>query len=140
MAIGSPVVLVFVAYMLIKVRRQSGGSPEMRRISGLVQKGTNAYLRRQYKGVGIFFAVVFMVLVVMTFCGFSSFFASSVFLTGGFFPGLSGFIGMRTATMTNYRVAQGASENLNRGPRVAFSAGSVIGSTVIELGLFDLTV
>lgn len=137
---GSLMALVFAAFMFVRVRREPGGNPEMLRISGAVQKGANAYLRRQYKGVGIFFAAVFVILLVMAFCGFLSFFTPFAFLTGGFFSGLSGFIGMRTATMANCRTAQGASRNLNKGLRVAFSAGSVMGFTVVGLGLLDLTV
>lgn len=137
---GSLMALVFAAFMFVRVRREPGGNPEMLRISGAVQKGANAYLRRQYKGVGIFFAAVFVILLVMAFCGFLSFFTPFAFLTGGFFSGLSGFIGMRTATMANCRTAQGASRNLNKGLRVAFSAGSVMGVTVVGLGLLDLTV
>ena len=137
---GSLMALVFAAFMFVRVRREPGGNPEMLRISGAVQKGANAYLRRQYKGVGIFFAAVFVILLVMAFCGFLSFFTPFAFLTGGFFSGLSGFIGMRTATMANCRTAQGASRNLSKGLRVAFSAGSVMGFTVVGLGLLDLTV
>ena len=137
---GSLMALAFAACMFVRVRREPGGNPEMLRISGAVQKGANAYLRRQYKGVGIFFAAVFVILLVMAFCGFLSFFTPFAFLTGGFFSGLSGFIGMRTATMANCRTAQGASRNLNKGLRVAFSAGSVMGFTVVGLGLLDLTV
>lgn len=137
---GSLMALAFAAFMFVRVRREPGGNPEMLRISGAVQKGANAYLRRQYKGVGIFFAAVFVILLVMAFCGFLSFFTPFAFLTGGFFSGLSGFIGMRTATMANCRTAQGASRNLNKGLRVAFSAGSVMGFTVVGLGLLDLTV
>ena len=137
---GSLMALVFAAFMFVRVRREPGGNPELLRISGAVQKGANAYLRRQYKGVGIFFAAVFVILLVMAFCGFLSFFTPFAFLTGGFFSGLSGFIGMRTATMANCRTAQGASRNLNKGLRVAFSAGSVMGFTVVGLGLLDLTV
>ena len=137
---GSLMALVFAAFMFVRVRREPGGNPEMLRISGAVQKGANAYLRRRYKGVGIFFAAVFVILLVMAFCGFLSFFTPFAFLTGGFFSGLSGFIGMRTATMANCRTAQGASRNLNKGLRVAFSAGSVMGFTVVGLGLLDLTV
>ena len=137
---GSLMALVFAAFMFVRVRREPGGNPEMLRISGAVQKGANAYLRRQYKGVGRFFAAVFVILLVMAFCGFLSFFTPFAFLTGGFFSGLSGFIGMRTATMANCRTAQGASRNLNKGLRVAFSAGSVMGFTVVGLGLLDLTV
>ena len=137
---GSLMALAFAACMFVRVRREPGGNPEMLRISGAVQKGANAYLRRQYKGVGIFFAAVFVILLVMAFCGFLSFFTPFAFLTGGFFSGLSGFIGMRTATMANCRTAQGSSRNLNKGLRVAFSAGSVMGFTVVGLGLLDLTV
>ena len=137
---GSLMALAFAACMFVRVRREPGGNPEMLRISGAVQKGANAYLRRQYKGVGIFFAAVFVILLVMAFCGFLSVFTPFAFLTGGFFSGLSGFIGMRTATMANCRTAQGASRNLNKGLRVAFSAGSVMGFTVVGLGLLDLTV
>ena len=137
---GSLMALAFAACMFVRVRREPGGNPEMLRISGAVQKGANAYLRRQYKGVGIFFAAVFVILLAMAFCGFLSFFTPFAFLTGGFFSGLSGFIGMRTATMANCRTAQGASRNLNKGLRVAFSAGSVMGFTVVGLGLLDLTV
>lgn len=137
---GSLMALLFAACMFVRVRREPGGNPEMLRISGAVQKGANAYLRRQYKGVGIFFAAVFVILLVMAFCGFLSFFTPFAFLTGGFFSGLSGFVGMRTATMANCRTAQGASRSLNKGLRVAFSAGSVMGFTVVGLGLLDLTV
>lgn len=138
--IGSLMALFFAACMFVRVKKEPGGNSEMLRISGAVQKGAGAYLRRQYKGVGIFFAVVFIILLVMAFAGFLSFFTPFAFLTGGFFSGLSGFIGMRTATMANCRTAQGASENLNKGLRVAFSAGSVMGFTVVGLGLLDLTV
>ena len=139
-AVGSLAALAFAACMFFRVRKEPGGSKEMLGISSAVQKGANAYLKRQYKGVGIFFAAVFVILMGMAICGFLSFFTPFAFLTGGFFSGLSGFIGMRTATMANCRTAQGASESLNKGLRVAFSAGSVMGFTVVGLGLFDLTV
>ena len=112
----------------------------MIKISAAVRKGAGAYLRRQYLGVGIFFAVVFIILLCMAFGGFLSYFTPFAFLTGGFFSGLSGFIGMRTATMANCRTAEGASRSLNKGLKVAFSAGSVMGFTVVGLGLLDLTI
>lgn len=138
--LGSLLALAFAAVNFKRVKNEPGGSSEMIGISNAVQKGAGAYLRRQYKGVGIFFAVVFIILLIMAFCGFLSFFTPFAFLTGGFFSGLSGFIGMRTATMANCRTAQGASQSLNKGLRVAFSAGSVMGFTVVGLGLLDLTV
>ena len=132
--------LLFAAFMFARVKRWPEGSPQMIRISRAVQKGADAYLRRQYFGVGIFFASVFLILLVMAFCGFLSFFTPFAFLTGGFFSGLAGFIGMRTATMANCRTAYGASESLNRGLKVAFSAGSVMGFVVVGLGLLDITI
>ena len=139
-AIGSIAALIYAACMFVRVKGQPEGSAGMIKISTAVRKGAGAYLRRQYLGVGIFFAVVFIILLCMAFGGFLSYFTPFAFLTGGFFSGLSGFIGMRTATMANCRTAEGASRSLNKGLKVAFSAGSVMGFTVVELGLLDLTI
>lgn len=139
-AVGSLFALVFAAGMFIRVKKQPEGTSSMRNISAAVRKGADAYLRRQYTGVAVFFTVVFLILLSMAYGGFLSFFTPFAFLTGGFFSGLSGFIGMRTATMANCRTAQGASESLNKGLTAAFSAGSVMGFTVVGLGLLDLTI
>ena len=139
-AIGSIAALIYAACMFFRVKEQPEGSAGMIKISTAVRKGAGAYLRRQYLGVGIFFAVVFIILLCMAFGGFLSYFTPFAFLTGGFFSGLSGFIGMRTATMANCRTAEGASRSLNKGLKVAFSAGSVMGFTVVGLGLLDLTI
>lgn len=139
-AIGSIAALIYAACMFFRVKEQPEGSAGMIKISTAVRKGAGAYLRRQYLGVGVFFAVVFIILLCMAFGGFLSYFTPFAFLTGGFFSGLSGFIGMRTATMANCRTAEGASHSLNRGLKVAFSAGSVMGFTVVGLGLLDLTI
>jgi K(+)-stimulated pyrophosphate-energized sodium pump len=139
-AIGSIAALIYAACMFVRVKGQPEGSAGMIKISAAVRKGAGAYLRRQYLGVGIFFAVVFIILLCMAFGGFLSYFTPFAFLTGGFFSGLSGFIGMRTATMANCRTAEGASRSLNKGLKVAFSAGSVMGFTVVGLGLLDLTI
>ena len=137
-ALGSIAALVFAGVMFARVKRESPGTEEMARISGAVSKGATAYLKRQYKGVGIFFAVVFIVLLAMAIAGLLSYFTPFAFITGGFFSGLSGFIGLKTATMANCRTANAAGKSLNRGLRVAFSAGSVMGFTVVGLGLLDL--
>ena len=139
-AIGSIAALIYAACMFVRVKGQPEGSAGMIKISTAVRKGAGAYLRRQYLGVGIFFAVVLIILLCMAFGGFLSYFTPFAFLTGGFFSGLSGFIGMRTATMANCRTAEGASRSLNKGLKVAFSAGSVMGFTVVGLGLLDLTI
>jgi K(+)-stimulated pyrophosphate-energized sodium pump len=138
--IGSILALVFAFVQARKVLGFSEGSEVMRKISASVRQGANAYLKRQYAGVGLFFALMFVVLGVMAFFGFLTPFVPFAFITGGFFSGLSGFIGMRIATAANARTAQASSESLNRGLRVAFSAGSVMGFTVIGLGLLDLSI
>ena len=137
---GSVLALLFAAAMFARVKKEPQGSAQMAKISTAVSNGATAYLKRQYKGVAIFFAVVFVILLIMASLGFLSFFTPFAFLTGGFFSGLSGFIGMRTATMANCRTANAASNSLNKGLRVAFSAGSVMGFTVVGLGLLDLSV
>jgi vacuolar-type H(+)-translocating pyrophosphatase len=138
--IGSLSALVFALLMFQRIKKQPQGSTEMIRISDAIRKGANAYLKRQYSGVALFFGIIFCILLVMAFNGYLSFFTPFAFLTGGFFSGLSGFIGMRTATMANNRTAEGASKSLNKGLRVAFSAGSVMGFTVVGLGLLDLSI
>ncbi|MDR1931989.1 MAG: sodium-translocating pyrophosphatase [Spirochaetales bacterium] len=138
--IGSVLALLFAFYQAKKVLGFPEGSDLMKKISGSVRKGANAYLRRQYTGVGLFFIVMFVVLGIMSFTGFLTPFVPFAFITGGFFSGLSGFIGMKIATAANARTAQASSESLNRGLRVAFSAGSVMGFTVIGLGLLDLSI
>ena len=139
-AAGSVLALLFAAAMFARVKKEPQGSAQMAKISASVSNGATAYLKRQYKGVAIFFAVVFVILLIMASLGFLSFFTPFAFLTGGFFSGLSGFIGMRTATMANCRTANAASNSLNKGLRVAFSAGSVMGFTVVGLGLLDLSI
>lgn len=138
-ALGSIAALVFAAIMFFRVKKQPEGTEQMIKISAAIRQGANAYLKRQYLGVGIFFVVVFIILLIMAFCGLLSFFTPFAFVSGGFFSGLSGFIGMKTATMANNRTAFAASHSLNKGLRVAFSAGSVMGFTVVGLGLLDLT-
>ncbi len=139
-SMGSLLGIIFAWVMFLRVKKQPEGTSEMARISESVRKGANAYLKRQYSGVAIFFIAVFCILLIMAFNGFLSFFTPFAFLTGGFFSGLSGFIGMRTATMANCRTAEGASKSLNKGLQVAFSAGSVMGFTVVGLGLLDLSI
>ena len=139
-AVGAVLALVFSATMFRRVKAQPVGTPQMEQISNSVSSGATAYMKRQYKGVAVFFVVVFCILLAMAALGFLSFFTPFAFVTGGFFSGLAGFVGMKTATMANCRTANAASESLNRGLRVAFSAGSVMGFTVVGLGLLDLSI
>jgi len=138
--IGAVVAIIFAIIQARKVMKFSEGSDIMKKIAGAIRKGANAYLKRQYRGVIMFFVVMFVVLGIMAVTGFLTPFVPFAFITGGFFSGLSGFIGMKIATAANGRTAQACSEGLNKGLRVAFSSGSVMGFTVIGLGLLDLSV
>ncbi len=138
-AAASVLALLFAVFTAKKVLKFDEGTDLMKKISQSVRKGANAYLSRQYRIVIVFFGVLFAVLGVMAFMGFLTPYVPFAFLTGGFFSGLSGFIGMKIATASNARTANACREGLNRGLRVAFSAGSVMGFTVVGLGLFDIT-
>ena len=111
-----------------------------RGIAAIIRKGANAFLKRQYAVVAVFFGCVFLVLGVLALVGFVGPFMPFAFLTGGVFSGLSGFLGMKIATAANARTATAAQHSLNRGLRAAFSAGSVMGLVVVGLGLCDLSV
>lgn len=137
--IGSMLALLFAAYMAYTVMKHSEGTEDMRRIARAVREGANAYLKRQYTGVAIFFAVMFVVLLILALNGFLTIFVPFAFLTGGFFSGLSGFFGMKMATNANARTTNAAKQSLNAGLRVAFSAGTVMGMVVVGLGLLDLS-
>lgn len=138
--IGAVISLLFAAYLAHRIKGYSTGTELMTKISGAIKKGAKAYLKRQYTGVGIFFAVMFVVLLVLSFLDYVNPFVPFAFITGGFFSGLSGFIGMSVATSSNSRTAYAASESLNKGLRVAFSSGGVMGFTVVGLGLLDLSI
>ena len=126
-----------LCYVLMK--RSSKGNGRMEEISGYVRDGAMAYLRQQYSRVGIVFAVLFVIFAVLAFLKLQNPFVPVAFLTGGFFSGLCGFVGMKTATSASSRTAQGASESLNKGLQVAFRSGAVMGLAVVGFGLFDIT-
>jgi K(+)-stimulated pyrophosphate-energized sodium pump len=132
--------LGFSALMFYRVKRQSEGTEQMIKISRAIRTGASAYLRRQYRGVAVFFGIMFVVLLAMSAGGYVNKFVPFAFLTGGFFSALAGYIGMKTATMANSRTANAAKESLNKGLRVAFSSGSVMGFSVVGLGLLDLSI
>ena len=131
--------LLFSIFTSRKIFKVSIGSELMAKISSSIRKGAQAYLSRQYRVVLIFFLIMFIVLLILSFLGFLSIYVAFAFLTGGFFSGLSGYIGMKVATAANARTANAASQSLNKGLRVAFSAGSVMGFTVVSLGLIDIS-
>jgi len=115
------------------------GNEKMIKIAAAIRSGAGAYLKRQYTVVSIFFLVMFVILAVLAYgFGLVNRFIPFAFLTGGFFTGLSGFIGMKAATNANARTAFAAKDGLNKGLRVAFSSGSIMGFIVAGLGLFDI--
>ena len=138
--IGAVLALVFALFTALKVLKFSEGTDLMKKISQSIRKGANAYLKRQYKVVAIFFIVMFVILGAMAFADLLTPFVPFAFITGGFFSALSGFVGMKIATASNARTANACREGLNRGLRVAFSAGSVMGFTVVGLGLLDISI
>ncbi len=137
--IASVVALLFAWLFYRQVKAASEGDENMKTIAGHVREGAYAYLRRQYKLVLIFFVVVSAILFVMGRTGAQHQTVFLAFLTGGFFSGLCGFLGMKTATMASNRTTQGAKEGLNRGLTVAFRAGAVMGLVVVGFGLLYIT-
>ncbi|MBN2831630.1 MAG: sodium-translocating pyrophosphatase [Candidatus Omnitrophica bacterium] len=138
--VGSIIALMFAAYLAISILKKDEGNDKMKEIALAVRTGANAYLKRQYLGVSIFFAVVFFILLALAFKNYLVIFVPFAFLTGGLFSGLSGFIGMSIATQSSSRTAAAAQKSLNSGLRVAFSSGAVMGLTVVGLGLLDLSI
>ena len=136
---ASVLALIFAGFKFYSVRKLPEGTEQMASISAKIRSGAMAYLKRQYKTVGIFFAVMVVLLAILAVLGFLSPFVPVAFLTGGFFSGLSGFVGMKIATYANSRTANGAREGLNKGLKIAFSSGTVMGMTVVGLGLLDIS-
>ncbi len=137
--IASVIALAFVVYQAKLVLSFDEGTPKMMQISRAVRAGANAFLKRQYKTVGIFFACMVVIICIMAAFDMLTWYVPFAFLTGGIFSGLSGFIGMKIATASNDRTAAAAQKSLNTGLRVAFGAGSVMGFTVVGLGLLDIS-
>ena len=126
----------FVFYR--RMLRADEGTPRMKEIAGYVRSGAMAYLKRQYKVVSVVFLVLLVIFAVLAYFKIQNPFVPVAFLTGGFFSGLCGYIGMKTATRASNRTAQGASVGLNRGLQVAFRSGAVMGMVVVGFGLLDI--
>ena len=140
--LGAVIAGVFALVQAKKVLSYSEGTEKMKKIASSIREGANAYLKHQYSTVAKVFAVVFVILLVIAFASngqMLSKFTPFAFVTGGIWSMLAGFIGMKIATNANARTAQAASESLNRGLRVAFSSGSVMGFTVVGLGMLDIS-
>lgn len=132
--------LLFAGYKFFWVKSQPEGTEQMANIASKIRRGAMAYLKRQYKTVAIFFIVMLIIICIMAAADMLTWFVPFAFLSGGFFSGLSGFIGMKIATYANSRTANGARQGLNKGLKIAFSSGTVMGLTVVGLGLLDISV
>lgn len=137
--VGAFIGLLYAFVQSRKVLKFSEGNETMQKIAAAIRSGANAYLKRQYRSVAIFFAVMAVILGVLAYFGLVSKFVPFAFVTGGIYSCLAGFFGMKIATSANARTAQAASESLNQGLKVAFSSGSVMGFTVVGLGVLDIT-
>ena len=138
---GAVTALVTARRMFGWVREQDAGLPRMQEIAGFVRDGADAYLRRQYRLVAVFFAVVFVVLLGLSLgLGVQSAWVPLAFLSGGFLSALAGWCGMRTATMASSRTAEACRTSLDTGLQVAFRSGAVMGLTVVGLALLDISV
>ena len=141
--VGAVVAGLFAVLQAKKVMGYSEGTEKMQKLAASIREGANAYLKRQYTTVLKVFAIVFVVLLVIAFASggkMLSKFTPFAFITGGIWSMLAGLVGMKIATSSNARTAQAASESLNKGLRVAFSSGSVMGFTVVGLGMLDITI
>ena len=136
---ASIVALGFAFFFYRRMLKEDEGTPTMREIAAHVRKGAMAYLKQQYKVVTIVFVVLAVLFLIMSIFHLQNGVVWFAFLTGGFFSGLAGFLGMKTATYASARTANGARQSLNKGLQVAFRSGAVMGLTVVGLALLDVS-
>ena len=138
--VSSVLALIYAYYFYRQMKTVSEGTPQMAHIAAAVRKGAMSYLKQQYKVVGWVFLGLAILFSIMAYgFGVQNSWVPIAFLTGGFFSGLSGFLGMKTATYASARTANAARESLNSGLRVAFRSGAVMGLIVVGLGLLDIS-
>ena len=140
--VGAALALIFAYLQKCKVMKCSEGDEKMVKIASSIRAGANAYLKQQYSTVAKVFAVVFVILLIIAFASKGQMLSRVTpfaFLTGGTWSMLAGLIGMKIATAANARTANAAHESLNHGLNVAFSSGTVMGFTVVGLGILDIT-
>lgn len=139
--VASLVALCMAWVFFKQMRKADEGTPRMKEIAEHVRKGAMAYLKQQYKVVVIVFLVLAVIFAIMAY-GFQmqNPWVPFAFLTGGFFSGLAGFFGMKTATYASARTTNAAQKSLNAGLRIAFRSGAVMGLVVVGLGLLDIAI
>src|SRR5574344_1357922 len=131
--------LIFAWMFHVQMKKAEEGTPQMIKIAGAVRKGAMSYLRQQYKIVAIVFVCLCSLFSVRAAFGVQNAWVPFAFLTGGFFSGLAGYLGMNTATYASARTANAARHSLNAGLRIAFRSGAVMGLVVVGLGLIDIS-
>ena len=134
------VALITARIFYINVSKEDEGTPRMKEIAGYVKEGAMAYLSRQYKIITYVFAIIFALLFVMVFLGIQNMFVPFIFLSGGIWSGVCGYLGMKTATNASARTANACQTSLNKGLKVSFRAGAIMGLIVVGFGLLDLSV
>ncbi len=137
---ASLIALGFAFFFFRQMMKKDEGTDTMKKIALHVRRGAMAYLKQQYRVVGLVFLILVVVFSVMAYFNLQNPWVPFAFLTGGFFSGLAGFFGMKTATYASARTAHAARNSLNEGLRVAFRSGAVMGLTVVGLGLLDISV
>ena len=138
---ASVVALFFAWWFFHQMMKEEEGTPTMKEIAQYVREGAMAYLKQQYKIVVIVFAVLAVLFAILAYgFGVQNPWVPFAFLTGGFFSGLAGFVGMKTATYASGRTANATMRSLNAGLKVAFRSGAVMGLTVVGLGLLDISI
>ena len=139
--IASVVALTFAYIFFRQMMKEEEGTPTMKKIAQFVREGAMAYLKQQYKVVVIVFIVLALFFALLAYVfHVQNPWVPFAFLTGGFFSGLAGFIGMKTATYASGRTANAARRSLNSGLKIAFRSGAVMGLTVVGLGLLDIAI
>lgn len=137
---ASILALGFAWYFFKAMKKESEGTPRMQEIASHVRKGAMAYLKQQYKVVTVVFIVLALFFAFLAYgLGVQNPWVPFAFLTGGFFSGLAGYFGMKTATYASARTANAASHSLDKGLKVAFRSGAVMGLVVVGLGLLDIS-
>jgi len=137
--LASIVALGFAFYFFKQMMKESEGTDTMKKIALHVRKGAMAYLKQQYKIVGLVFVILAVIFAVMAYFDLQNAWVPFAFLTGGFFSGLAGFFGMKTATYASARTANAAKDSLNGGLKIAFRSGAVMGLVVVGLALLDIS-
>ena len=138
--VSSVLALGFAWYFYRQMMTESEGTPQMMKIAAAVRKGAMSYLKQQYKIVGLVFLGLVVMFSIMAYgFGVQNSWVPVAFLTGGFFSGLAGYLGMKTATYASARTANAAKNSLNAGLRIAFRSGAVMGLVVVGLGLLDIS-